>query len=108
MLTFETKSLPREMSTCMQLASYVGEGRIADFGFKNPRWVGGQLLKLNGKVKNTVELTYQTVVCLAGLMVWVFDEQGMGPYVTGGDLGFLYVGPEKSFMVVFNRLRLPE
>ncbi|KAF3511916.1 hypothetical protein F2Q69_00008117 [Brassica cretica] len=70
---------PEEMGV---LASYMGEGKIADFGFKNPRWVGGQLLKLNGK--------------------------GMGPYVTGGDLGFLYIGPEKSFMVVFNRLRLPE
>ena len=41
-------------------------------------------------------------------MVLGLAQQGMGPYVTGGDLGFLYVGPEKSFMVVFNRLRLPE
>ncbi|CAA7016981.1 unnamed protein product [Microthlaspi erraticum] len=51
-------------------------------GFKNPKWVGGQLLKLNGK--------------------------GMGPYVTGVDLGFIYFGPEKSFLVISNRLRLPE
>ena len=42
------------------------------------------------------------------LMVLGLAQQGMGPYVTGGDLGFLYDGPEKSFMVVFNRLRLPE
>ncbi|CDO97385.1 unnamed protein product [Coffea canephora] len=59
------------------VARYRGQGRLAEPGFRNPRWVDGELVILDGK------------------------------YIKGGPVvGFVYWAPEFHFLVFFNRLRL--
>lgn len=61
------------------IARYKGQGRLAEPGFRNPRWVDGELVILDGK------------------------------YIKGGPVvGFVYWAPEFHFLVFFNRLRLQE
>ncbi|KAK2383471.1 protein EXECUTER 1, chloroplastic [Trifolium repens] len=61
------------------IARYKGEGRLAEPGFQNPRWVDGELVILDGK------------------------HIKAGPVV-----GFVYWAPEYQFLVFFNRLRLQQ
>lgn len=61
------------------IARYKAQGRLADPGYQNPRWVDGELVILDGK-----------------------NIRG-GPVI-----GFVYWAPEHHFLVFFNRLRLPE
>jgi hypothetical protein len=112
-----------QLSLFSQVASYKGQGRIAEFGFRNPQWVDGELLQLNGKVvklfticeiisshhKPDNQLRLKLFSCVFFIMfVFLVFTQGIGPYVKGADLGFLYVVPEQSFLVLFNRLKLPD
>ncbi|ESW31145.1 hypothetical protein PHAVU_002G213200 [Phaseolus vulgaris] len=61
------------------IARYKGEGRLAEPGFQNPRWVDGELVVLDGK------------------------HLKAGPVV-----GFVYWAPEYHFLVFFNRLGLQQ
>ncbi|PWA79173.1 hypothetical protein CTI12_AA201980 [Artemisia annua] len=59
------------------IARYRGQGRLAEPGYVNPRWVDGELVILDGK------------------------------YIKGGPVvGFVYWAPEYQFLMFFNQLRL--
>ncbi len=67
------------------VARYRGEGRVAQRGFTQPRWVEGELLVFNS-----------------------FNAKGNS--VTGGaELGFVWAVPgEKRFLILLNRVELAE
>jgi len=64
------------------LAAYKGEGRVAELGFKEPKWVEGELLHLDGR------------------------SDGLG---AGASVGFVWTVPgERRLLILFSRVVLPE
>lgn len=82
---------------------------VAEYGFQNPKWVEGELLQLSGKVMNCerFEKCKTFLLILAQVLGLTSFPKLQGPYVEGADIGFLYLEPGKSFLVLFNRLKLP-
>lgn len=95
----------------VQVARYRGQGRLAESGFKNPRWVDGELVILDGKVGILWNTMLSLNLIFGGikyqLMVASFCK--FVQYIKGGPVvGFVYWAPEFHFLVFFNRLRLQD
>lgn len=69
-------------------ARYKGQGRLAEAGFKNPRWIDGELVLLDGKGP--------------------IGQISGGSSSSGAELGFVFSTQERHFLVLFNRLKLGE
>ncbi|CAN0890277.1 Premnaspirodiene oxygenase [Linum grandiflorum] len=53
--SFNLRKYPRAHGIPAEVESYSGKGRKANVGFKNPKWVEGELLILNGKLNKVGE-----------------------------------------------------
>ncbi|XP_002980519.2 protein EXECUTER 2, chloroplastic isoform X1 [Selaginella moellendorffii] len=64
------------------VARFKGRGKVAEPGFKNPHWIDGELLLLDGK-------------------------QGVG-FLNGAQLCFVYSVPGQPFLILFRRAMIEE
>lgn len=94
----------------IQIARYKGQGRLAEPGFQNPRWVDGELVILDGKVSVSNSLLHLVQVTGSSIPQSLLTIRCLSmQYIKGGPVvGFVYWAPEYHFLVFFNRLKLQD